>query len=99
MASISINGVSKSYGSNPVLKGLDLDIEDGEFVSFLGPSGCGKSTLLFCIAGLEEITAGSISLGARDMGRTPPRDRNIALAASGSVSRSDAPSCAIRRRC
>jgi multiple sugar transport system ATP-binding protein len=79
MASISIKGVSKSYGSHPVLKGLDLDVDDGEFVSFLGPSGCGKSTLLFCIAGLEEISAGSISLGARDMGRTRPRDRNIAL--------------------
>jgi ABC-type sugar transport system ATPase subunit len=79
MASISIKNVSKSYGAHPVLKGLDLDVADGEFVSFLGPSGCGKSTLLFCIAGLEEISAGSISLGKKDIGRTPPRDRNIAL--------------------
>ncbi len=79
MASISINRVSKSYGSLPVLQDLDIDINDGEFVSFLGPSGCGKSTLLFCIAGLEEISAGAIHLGNQDMGRIPPRDRNIAL--------------------
>ncbi len=79
MASISINGVSKSYGALPVLRGLDLDIRDGEFVSFLGPSGCGKSTLLFCIAGLEEISGGAIRLDGQDMGRIAPRDRNIAL--------------------
>ncbi len=79
MASISIRNVSKSYGNLPVLRGLDLDVADGEFVSFLGPSGCGKSTLLFCIAGLEEITAGNISLDQRDLGRVAPRDRNIAL--------------------
>jgi ABC-type sugar transport system ATPase subunit len=79
MASISIRNVSKSYASFPVLQGLDLDVADGEFVSFLGPSGCGKSTLLFCIAGLEEITAGSIHLGQQDLGRIAPRDRNIAL--------------------
>ncbi len=79
MASISIRNVSKSYGALPVLQDLDIDINDGEFVSFLGPSGCGKSTLLFCIAGLEEISAGAIRLGNQDMGRIPPRDRNIAL--------------------
>ncbi len=79
MASISISNVSKSYDALPVLQGLDIDINDGEFVSFLGPSGCGKSTLLFCIAGLEEISAGAIRLGERDMGSIPPRDRNIAL--------------------
>ena len=79
MASISIRNVSKSYGAYPVLRGLEIDIADGEFVSFLGPSGCGKSTLLFCIAGLEDITAGTIRLGERDMGQIPPRDRNIAL--------------------
>jgi ABC-type sugar transport system ATPase subunit len=79
MAAISIRNVSKSFGLTPVLRGLDLEIADGEFVSFLGPSGCGKSTLLFCIAGLEDLTAGTIHLGDRDMGRIPPRDRNIAL--------------------
>lgn len=79
MAAISIRNVSKSFGPIPVLRDLNLEVADGEFVSFLGPSGCGKSTLLFCIAGLEELTAGTIRLGERDMGRTPPRDRNIAL--------------------
>ena len=67
MASISIGNVSKSYGTHArCCTALDLDIADGEFVSFLGPSGCGKSTLLFCIAGLEEITAGEIRFDDRD---------------------------------
>src|SRR3984957_18421172 len=79
MSAITIESVSKGYGTTPVLHGFDLEIPDGAFVSFLGPSGCGKSTLLFCIAGLEELTAGAIHLGERDMGRIAPRDRNIAL--------------------
>ncbi len=79
MTSISIQGVSKSYGAVSVLKGLDLAIGDGEFISFLGPSGCGKSTLLFCIAGLEEITQGRILFGDSDVSGLAPRDRNIAL--------------------
>jgi ABC-type Fe3+/spermidine/putrescine transport system ATPase subunit len=54
-----------------VLKGIDLEIPDGEFVSFLGPSGCGKSTLLRCIAGLEDLTDGSIHLGDRDITDCP----------------------------
>jgi ABC-type sugar transport system ATPase subunit len=79
MTSIRIDAVSKNYGAIPVLKGLDLDIRDGEFVSFLGPSGCGKSTLLYCISGLEEITGGRILFGEQDVSRMSPRDRNIAL--------------------
>ncbi len=79
MASITISNVSKSYDDMAVLKGLDLDVRDGEFVSFLGPSGCGKSTLLFCIAGLEEITDGSIAFDGRDIGGSSARDRNVAL--------------------
>jgi ABC-type sugar transport system ATPase subunit len=79
MTSISIQGVSKSYGAMPVLKGLDLAIGDGEFISFLGPSGCGKSTLLFCIAGLEEISEGRILFDDHDVSSLAPRDRNIAL--------------------
>src|SRR3954466_2291646 len=79
MSSINIRNVSKSYVKFPVLKGLDLDIADGEFISFLGPSGCGKSTLLFCIAGLEEISAGRILFDDRDISGLAPRDRNIAL--------------------
>jgi len=79
MTSISIQNVSKSYVNYPVLQGLNLDIRDGEFISFLGPSGCGKSTLLFCIAGLEDITAGSILFDGRDISGLSARDRNIAL--------------------
>jgi ABC-type sugar transport system ATPase subunit len=79
MTSIRIDAVSKNYGAVPVLKELDLDIRDGEFVSFLGPSGCGKSTLLYCISGLEEITGGRILFGEQDVSRMSPRDRNIAL--------------------
>lgn len=79
MTSINIRGVTKSYGNFPVLKGLDLDIRDGEFISFLGPSGCGKSTLLYCIAGLEDITAGSVLFDGKDVSDLDPRERNIAL--------------------
>jgi ABC-type sugar transport system ATPase subunit len=79
MTSINIRAVSKSYAQHRVLKGLDLDIADGEFISFLGPSGCGKSTLLYCIAGLEEISTGSILFDGRDISGLAPRDRNIAL--------------------
>ncbi|MDR6288215.1 MULTISPECIES: ABC transporter ATP-binding protein [Inquilinus] len=79
MTSINIRAVSKSYSQHRVLKGLDLDIADGEFISFLGPSGCGKSTLLYCIAGLEEISTGSILFDGRDISGLAPRDRNIAL--------------------
>lgn len=79
MSAIKIADVSKSYGSVQVLKGLSLDVADGEFISFLGPSGCGKSTLLYCIAGLETITDGQILFDERDATQTSPRDRNIAL--------------------
>src|ERR1700728_4868507 len=79
MSAITIESVSKSYGTTPVLHALDLEIPDGGFISFLGPSGCGKSTLLFCIAGLEEITQGSILFDGRDVSELSPRDRNIAL--------------------
>ena len=79
MTSINIRAVSKTYAQHRVLKGLDLDIADGEFISFLGPSGCGKSTMLYCIAGLEEISTGSILFDGRDISGLAPRDRNIAL--------------------
>ena len=79
--------MSKSYAQHRVLKGLDLDIADGEFISFLGPSGCGKSTMLYCIAGLEEITTGSILFDGRDISGLAPRDRSMvtvsALVAAG----------------
>jgi multiple sugar transport system ATP-binding protein len=79
MASIKIAGLSKQFGTTAVLKGLDLSINDGEFISFLGQSGCGKSTLLFCIAGLEDIDEGSIRFDNKEISDLGPRERNIAL--------------------
>ena len=65
MAAIDVAGVRKNYGSVQVLHGMDLAIADGEFIVLVGPSGCGKSTLLRMIAGLEEISAGTIRIGGR----------------------------------
>ena len=79
MAAIDIAGVRKSFGSVPVLRGIDLAIPDGEFVVLVGPSGCGKSTLLRLVAGLEEITAGEIRIGGRLVNDLPPKDRDIAM--------------------
>jgi multiple sugar transport system ATP-binding protein len=79
MANIGIAGLYKSYGDLGILKGIDLAIADGEFVSFLGPSGCGKSTLLYCVAGLEDINDGSIRFDSREISDLSPRERNIAL--------------------
>ena len=61
MAAITLKGLKKSYGQAHVIKGVDITVEDGEFVVFVGPSGCGKSTLLRMIAGLEDITGGTLS--------------------------------------
>jgi multiple sugar transport system ATP-binding protein len=79
MASITIQGVKKSFGPVHVLHNVDLDIEDGEFVVLVGPSGCGKSTLLRMIAGLEAVTAGEISIAGRRVNDLPPKDRDIAM--------------------
>jgi multiple sugar transport system ATP-binding protein len=79
MASIEISGVRKAYGAVKVLHGMDLTIEDGEFIVLVGPSGCGKSTLLRMIAGLEAITAGTIRIGGRIVNDLPPKDRDIAM--------------------
>jgi len=79
MAAIDIAGLRKSFGSVPVLRGIDLAIRDGEFVVLVGPSGCGKSTLLRLVAGLEEITAGEIRIGGRLVNDLPPKDRDIAM--------------------
>ena len=65
MAKIAFDDVRKSYGSLQVVHGITLTVDDGEFVVLVGPSGCGKSTLLRMVAGLEEITAGTISIGGR----------------------------------
>lgn len=78
MASINIAEATKSYGNTAVLHGIDLNIQDGEFIVLVGPSGCGKSTLLRMIAGLEEVTSGHISINDRIINDLPPRDRDIA---------------------
>jgi multiple sugar transport system ATP-binding protein len=79
MASIDIKGVMKSFGGVPVLKGIDLAIAAGEFVVLVGPSGCGKSTLLRLIAGLEDMSAGEISIGGTVVNGLAPKDRDIAM--------------------
>jgi multiple sugar transport system ATP-binding protein len=80
MASVTLDNVSKSFAGNiRVLSGINLEIEDGEFVVLVGPSGCGKSTLLRSIAGLEEVTGGEIRIGARVVNDVAPRDRDIAM--------------------
>ena len=79
MASIEITNARKSYGAVNVLHGINLDIQDGEFIVLVGPSGCGKSTLLRMIAGLEEITSGDISIGGNVVNDLQPKDRDIAM--------------------
>ena len=79
MAELRVSGLRKAFGAVEVLKGIDLQLPDGAFVSFLGPSGCGKSTLLRCIAGLEDLTEGSIHLGDRDITDMPSARRDIAM--------------------
>ena len=79
MASVNISGVTKFYGDIHVMHGIDLDVEDGEFVVFVGPSGCGKSTLLRMIAGLEDISSGEISIGDRVVNDVAPSKRGVAM--------------------
>ncbi len=79
MADVSLHDVRKSFGPVEIIKGIDLDVAHGEFCVFVGPSGCGKSTLLRMIAGLEDITAGSLRIGGADMTRTPSANRGIAM--------------------
>ena len=79
MSRVTLQGISKSYGSVTVLKPIDLDIADGEFLVLLGPSGCGKSTTMRMIAGLEAITDGKLLFDGRDVTGAHPRDRNVAM--------------------
>lgn len=79
MASLKIKNLHKSYSSVEVLKGIDLEIEDGGFLVLVGPSGCGKSTLLNTIAGLEEITSGEIQIGGKSVEGLHPSKRDIAM--------------------
>jgi multiple sugar transport system ATP-binding protein len=81
VADIAIRGATKIYPGSavPAVDAVELDIADGELLVLVGPSGCGKSTLLRMIAGLEEVTAGSISIGGRDVTHLAPKDRDIAM--------------------
>jgi multiple sugar transport system ATP-binding protein len=79
MADVSIRGLHKRYGVVPAVRGIDLDIRDGEFTVLVGPSGCGKSTLLRTIAGLEEASEGTIEIGGEIVNDFRPRDRDVAM--------------------
>jgi sn-glycerol 3-phosphate transport system ATP-binding protein/multiple sugar transport system ATP-binding protein len=72
-------GITKAFGGNPILRGVDLEIAEGAFTVLVGPSGCGKSTLLRLVAGLEQVDEGTITLAGRDVTRLPPRDRDVAM--------------------
>jgi multiple sugar transport system ATP-binding protein len=79
MGNIVLKNVSKSFGATTIIPDIDLDIADGEFVVFVGPSGCGKSTLLRLIAGLEDTSAGTISIDGRDVTAEAPARRGLAM--------------------
>jgi multiple sugar transport system ATP-binding protein len=79
MASVTIQAVRKSFGTTPVLHGVDLAIADGSLTVLVGPSGCGKTTLLRLIAGLEAIDGGEIRISERRVNGLPPKERNIAM--------------------
>ena len=79
MAEVTLQKVCKRYGEVSVIEDLDLEVRDGEFMVLVGPSGCGKSTVLRMIAGLEEISAGTIAIGGRVVNQFAPKDRDIAM--------------------
>lgn len=79
MATVSLRNIRKTYSDTEVIKGIDLDINDREFVVFVGPSGCGKSTLLRMIAGLEEITSGDLLIDGKRSNDIPASDRGLAM--------------------
>ena len=79
MANIQLKDVRKSFGVVDVIKGVDLEIESGEFMVFVGPSGCGKSTLLRLVAGLEDITSGELLFDGKVVNDLAPSKRGIAM--------------------
>jgi len=79
MASVTIRQAQKYFGQTHIIKGVSVEISDGEFCVLVGPSGCGKSTLLRMIAGLEEISGGEIRIGAKVVNNMPPKERDIAM--------------------
>ena len=79
MSGVNLSGIVKAYGAVQVVHGIDLDVQEKEFVVLVGPSGCGKSTTLRMIAGLEEITQGDLTIDNRRMNRIAPKDRDVAM--------------------
>ncbi|GAC1354754.1 MAG: sn-glycerol-3-phosphate ABC transporter ATP-binding protein UgpC [Variovorax sp.] len=79
MATVQIRAVEKYFGATHIIRGVDIDIEDGQFAVLVGPSGCGKSTLLRMIAGLEQISAGEVLIGGRVVNHMMPKERDIAM--------------------
>ncbi len=79
MAAVQLANISKSFGADAVLSGIDLEVEDGEFVVFVGPSGCGKSTLLRVVAGLEQLSVGEVRIDGRVVNDQSPFERGIAM--------------------
>ncbi|TCD14514.1 ABC transporter ATP-binding protein [Oricola cellulosilytica] len=79
MATIRIDNVKKRFGQTEVIHGVDIDINDGEFIVIVGPSGCGKSTLLRMVAGLETVTSGEVQIHGKRVNELEPMDRNIAM--------------------
>ena len=79
MASVNLSNITKKFGAVDVIRGLDLQVEDGSFCALLGPSGCGKSTLLRMIAGLETVTAGRVQIGGVDVTGEVPAKRRVAM--------------------
>src|SRR4051812_36932910 len=79
MAGITLDGVTKAFGAFKAVDGVSLEVGDGEFLVLVGPSGCGKSTLLRLLAGLEDVTDGTIAIGGRDVTDLAPRSRDIAM--------------------
>ena len=79
MAQVAVSELKKSYGKTEVIHGIDFEVADGEFAALVGPSGCGKSTLLRMIAGLEDITGGTIGIGGRVVNDASPKERDIAM--------------------
>jgi len=79
MANVTLEGVTKEYGDTTAVDDMNLDIEDGEFLTLVGPSGCGKSTTMETVAGLTKPTSGTIHIGDREVTNLPPKDRDIAM--------------------
>ena len=79
MSGVNLDNVFKRYGAIQVVHGIDLTVEEKEFVVLVGPSGCGKSTTLRMIAGLEEISGGEVSIDDRVVNRVAPKDRDFAM--------------------